>query len=100
MTDRLSEGPIQVFDTSIVGLNDAFRQVQNRLDHLKGLRGRAELFDRVQVSDPVVSGDAVNLSTRDAEGLVSQTSGFMFYGTTKITYTDSNGTVLHGFGNV
>ena len=100
MSDRLSRGPIQVVSTDIAGLNYAFQQVQNEIDEIRGLRGRVLLSDRVQVSDPVVSGDAVNLSTRDASDVVTQTSGFMFYGTTKVTYTDSNGTVLHGMGDV
>jgi hypothetical protein len=52
------------------------------------------------VENPVVAGDAVNLSTRDADDVVTETSGFMFYGTDKVTYTDTNGTVLHGMGNV
>ena len=100
MSDRLSEGPVQVFGNTTIELNDAFRQLQNRLDHLKGLRGRAEVFDRVRVEDPTVSKDAVNLATRDASNVVTSPTGRMTYGTDVVKYTDANGTDLHGFGNV
>ena len=100
MTDRLSQGPVQVFGTSPVEINDAFRQVQERLDELKGLRGRAQMFDRLRVEDPTVDKDAVNLATRDASDVVKSPTGRMTYGTDVVKYTDTNGTDLHGFGNV
>ena len=100
MSERLSQGPVQVFGNSPLEINDALRQVQDKLDALKGLRGRAEMFDRLRVEDPTVSKDAVNLSTRDASNVVTSPTGRMTYGTDVVKYTDANGTVLHGFGNV
>ena len=100
MSERLSQGPVQVFGTSPVEITDALRQVQERLDELKGLRGRAQMFDRLRVEDPTVSKDAVNLSTRDASNVVTSPTGRMTYGTDVVKYTDTNGTDLHGMGNV
>lgn len=100
MSDRLSLGPVQVFDTTIFSLNDGFRQLSDRIDALKGLRGRAEVFDRVRVEDPTVEKDAVNLATRDADDVVTSPTGRMTYGSDVIKYTDVNGTDLHGFGNI
>ena len=100
MSERLSRGPIQVLSNDIPGLNYAFNQIQNEIDEIRGLRGRIILSDRAQVSDPVVSGDAVNLATRDAANVVTSPTGRMTYGTDVVKYTDTNGTDLHGMGNV
>ncbi len=100
MSDRLSLGPVQVFSNDPFVLNDAFRQLSERIDELKGLRGRGLIHDRVGVSDPVVTGDAVNLGTRDASNVVTTPTGRMTYGSDVVKYTDANGTDLHGFGNV
>ena len=37
--EALSLGPIQVADASVESLNDALRQIQERIDALYGLRG-------------------------------------------------------------
>ena len=100
MSDRLSLGPVQVFGTDVLAINDALRQVQERIDELKGLRGRGRIYDRVGVEDPTETGDAVNLGTRDADDVVTSPTGNMTYGSDKVTYTDTNSTVLHGMGNV
>jgi len=34
-----SEGPIVVFDNSVSSINQAFHQILERLDSVKGLRG-------------------------------------------------------------
>ena len=100
MRDRLSKGPIQVFGSDPASLNYAFQQIQTEIDEIRGLRGRIILSDRAQVSDPVVTGDAVNLGTRDASNVVTSPTGRMTYGTDVVKYTDTNGTDLHGMGNV
>ena len=38
MSNRESEGPIQVLGNSPQEINDALATITNRLDHLKGLR--------------------------------------------------------------
>lgn len=59
MSNRQSEGPIQVFTNDVREINDAFAQIGNRLDHLKGLRGRTELWDRVRADDATTDQDVL-----------------------------------------
>jgi hypothetical protein len=59
MSNRQSEGPIQVFTNDVREINDALAQIGNRLDHLKGLRGRTELWDRVRADDPTADQDVL-----------------------------------------
>src|SRR3990167_1759937 len=63
MASNLSEGIIQIFGTSVMEINDALRQIQIRMDAMKGLSGRAVVHDRMGVSDPEVSSDAQTLGT-------------------------------------
>jgi hypothetical protein len=63
MSERLSGGPIFVADNDINSINDVLRRIQDQLDEIRGLRGRALVFDRVQVSDPTDKDDAVDLET-------------------------------------
>jgi len=59
MGSNLTQGPIQILGNSIVEINDALRQVQIRIDAMSGLSGRAQIHDRVGVSDPIDASDAV-----------------------------------------
>lgn len=59
MSNRESEGPIQVFTNDVREINDALAQISNRLDHLKGLRGRTEVFDRIRANDPSADQDVI-----------------------------------------
>lgn len=70
MTPNPTEAPLQIWDMDISQINDVLRQIQDRIDVIKGVRGEEEVF-----------GDKVfkNVSWK---------------------YKDSNGEVLHGFGNV
>ena len=52
-----TEGTIQVFGNSIPEINDALRQILERLDAQKGLRGRTEVHDRIGASAPTETGD-------------------------------------------
>lgn len=59
MAERQSLGPLQISDLTIAGINDALRQIQERLDDLKGLGGDTTIHaglttDSVRVTD---SGD-------------------------------------------
>lgn len=99
MSTNLSRGPVQVMGNTVLEINDALRQLQDRLDGVEGLRGRGRIFDRVGVEDPSENKDAVNLATRDATDVVKQ-GGRMTYGTDFVKYTDVNGTDLHGMGNL
>lgn len=100
MSTNLSRGPLHVITNDPVEINTILRFIREELDEVQGLRGRAKVYDRQRVDDPLENKDAVNLSKRDAPDVVTSAFGQMTYGTTFVHYTDSNGTVLHGFGNV
>lgn len=72
MADRLSLGPVQIHSLDVLQINDALRQLSERLDALKGLRGRAEVFDRLRVEDPAEVKDALNRTATGDEVEVSQ----------------------------
>ena len=59
MADRLSLGPVQIFDADVLSINEALRQLSERIDELKGLRGRTLIYDRVRADDPTESQDAL-----------------------------------------
>ena len=59
MVNNLNLGPAQVFDNSTESINQAFIVVMNELNKLKGLSGRAEIFDRTRVDDPEEAQDAI-----------------------------------------
>lgn len=67
MSQNLSQGPVQVFDNSVTSINDALRQIVDRMDENKGLRGRAVIHDRVGVSDPLEASDAVSKQSISGE---------------------------------
>lgn len=69
-SNRTQGQAIQIADLSVYSINLALQQIVEQLDHLKGLRGRAETWDRVQVSSPTVATDAIDLgSLEDREAL-------------------------------
>ena len=145
MSDRLSLGPVQVTGLSLVEINDALRQIQDRQDEASGLRGRRLIYDRVRVNNPTENLDALNLGslTDEVEGLFATVAppevadassagtstttlarqdhthkGVSITGTQTVSgiktfsatvtlseasalkYTDTNGQILHGFGNL
>ena len=145
MSDRLSLGPVQVTGLSLVEINDALRQIQDRMDGIHGLRGKAFIYDKARVSNPVLSDEALNLGTLSdqVEGLFATVAppevadassagtstttlarqdhthkGVSITGTQTVSgiktfsatvtlseasalkLTDSNGQLLHGFGNL
>ena len=59
MSNRESEGPIQVFTNDVREINDALATITNRIDHLKGLRGRTEVWDRIRANDPSADQDVL-----------------------------------------
>lgn len=59
MSSRQSEGIVQVFTNDPREINDALATITNRLDHLKGLRGRTELWDRIRANDPTEDQDVL-----------------------------------------
>lgn len=63
MSSNLTLGAVQVLDNSVSSINLALQELLNRIDDIKGLRGRTELWDRAQVSAPTVSTDAVDLGS-------------------------------------
>ena len=75
MTERLSRGPVQITELSLVAINDALREVQDRIDELFGLRGGFDVHSDLTI-------DRVK------------------HGTDAVKYTDTNSEVLHGMGNV
>jgi len=111
MVDQLSKGVIQVVDNSEFSINDALRQITQRIDELAGLNGRALVWDRVQVSNPSSTLDALNQGSADLGTFVTiagaQTiSGAKTHtGTITITaqgfkVTDSSGNIIHSFGTL
>lgn len=60
MSNRLSLGPVQVYGDTVADINLALRELQERLDAMKGLRGRSLIYDRMRVDDPTEIKDAIN----------------------------------------
>ena len=111
MSDNLTRAPLQVFDLDISQINDALRQIQNQLDEMQGLRGRALVWDRMQVSDPTVSLDALNLGsaglgtfvTTGTAQTITATKTFtanQTWDTKAIRVIDGNGQLIHSFGTI
>ena len=63
MSNNRSLGPVQIISNDVSSLNLAFTELLQRVDEIKGLRGRTELWDRTQVSSPSVNSDAVDLGS-------------------------------------
>lgn len=59
MSDRQSEGIVQVWGNSPIEINEALRAITERLDHLKGLRGRTQIWDRIRANDPAADQDVL-----------------------------------------
>jgi len=119
MARNLSQGPVQVVSADVVSINDALRQVAERMDVLKGLSGRSVIHDRVGVANPVLDEDAVNQrsvgrdafmtldSDQDITGektfedttvILTRSSMSVTGGSIKIH--DGDGNILHGMGDV
>jgi hypothetical protein len=107
MSDRDSLGSIMVADNSPFAINDAFRQLADRIDEIKGLRGRSLIFDRTKVSDPTELTDAVNLGST-AGVIVTLTTDQTISGAKTFTgatvmvvpirIVDASGFLIHAFG--
>ena len=89
MSRNLSMGPVQVFSADIASLNLAFAQVQERIDALKGLRGRSEIWDQARAEDPVERQDVITLGRLDDAETV-----------TNVTFLAAGGAGLLEHGNV
>jgi hypothetical protein len=61
MSNNKSLGAVQVFSADPVQINVALMELANRIDQLKGLRGRALVHDRVRLDNPTASDDGVAL---------------------------------------
>ena len=75
MSDNLSLGLIQIPDNSLTSINDAIRQICDRIDTIYGLRGSSEIYDTVGVSDPTSNTDAATKGS-----VHDQISGFTYDG--------------------
>jgi hypothetical protein len=84
-----SLGPIQLADASLSAINDAFRQLTDRIDAQAGLRGRAQVFDRLGVSTPTQAGDAVNLGSAPTDLTLNS-----------LRIIDADGNLIHSFGAI
>jgi len=62
-----SEGPIVVFDTSVVAINLALQQVLERLDMVKGLRGDPTIYAATTVGAPGAREQAARLADLPSE---------------------------------
>jgi hypothetical protein len=65
MTTNRTGGVIQVLDNSTASINQALAQTLNRLDTALGLRGRAEVHDRLGAQDPTVVSDVLTRGAFD-----------------------------------
>ena len=63
MVDNLTKGPVQVISNDVPSLNVALLDLQERIDELSGLRGRAMIYDRTRIDSPLVDTDAVDLQS-------------------------------------
>lgn len=63
MSSNLNLGPAQIYNLDVASINLALQELSNRIDEIKGLRGRTELWDRAQVSSPTTGTDAVDLGS-------------------------------------
>lgn len=115
MSDRESLGPVQIRLLNVGDINAAFRELVGRIDALKGLRGRTIIYDRVRVSDPVETNDAVAnpvvASTIDHGQLTGnadddhtqylllngRVGGQTILTAKPLYFKDSNGTIIHQF---
>lgn len=64
-----SEGPIVVFDNSVVGINLALQQVLERLDMVKGLRGDPTIYAATTVGAPGAQQQAARLADLPSENV-------------------------------
>lgn len=71
MVNNLSDGVVQVFSLDVASINYALRDLGERIDALRGLRGRGATYDRFRVDSPTVDTDAVDL-----QSLLTQESRF------------------------
>ena len=76
MSNNLTQGAVQVFNNDVASINLALIQLQERSDQQKGLRGRAEVWDRNRVNNPTDTQDAVTLGDIDES---ETTSTICFY---------------------
>ena len=100
MATNKSKGVLQVFTNDPIELNAALLEICQRIDELNGLRGRAEIHDRVGVGAPSESGDAARLGnipgvTQFVELGGSSTSNEL--GTaSQLRFVDEDGNLIHG----
>ena len=100
MASNKSKGVLQVFTNDITELNAVLQVIGQRIDELNGLRGRAEIHDRVGVGAPTESGDAARLGnipgvTQFVELGDSDTSNEVS-ATAQLRFVDADGILLHG----
>jgi hypothetical protein len=69
MAQNLTTGIVQCLDNSVQSINAAFAQILEQLDHLRGLRGRTEIFAEAGVSSPTQGSSAARLD--DLQALLS-----------------------------
>jgi hypothetical protein len=67
MAGNRSLGPVQLAVFELGAVNRAFRELSERIDRLKGLRGRSLVHDRMRVDDPVEVQDAITLGYQRAQ---------------------------------
>ena len=63
-----SLGPVQVYDNEVASLNDALKQIQDRIDYIQGLRGAIVLNDNLTASNlPQSNINAAQLESKTWE---------------------------------
>lgn len=66
MAQHLTTGVVQVLDNSPQSINAALAQILEQIDHLRGLRGRAQIHDETAVESPTLGSSAARLDNLQA----------------------------------
>ncbi len=77
MANNKSLGPIQVHANDIDSINDSLRRIQDRIDDIKGLHGRTQIWDRIRADDPEEDQDVL---TKGSFGTVARIEFFTWPG--------------------
>lgn len=102
MSNNRTEGFIQVIGNSALEINVALQQIQQRLDHAKGLSGRILRYDRMRVDPATADEDALTKGASDDTfvtlGTVQTITAQKTFDTVAIRVIDGNDQLIHAFG--
>ncbi|MBI3937142.1 MAG: hypothetical protein HY323_09210 [Betaproteobacteria bacterium] len=104
MADNLTRGAVQIITNDPLEINHALMRLREELDEIQGLRGRAKIFDRARVDNPVEDQDALTKGSANLGTFVTLGTGQTITGAKTfqqpIRITDSNGDLVHALGTI